>query len=357
MPTEDPFVFWRGIPSEVWLGIRDTLLLVVALLAGSRIGAAAARSLVRAGFDSLFHFPWRPLGKTDQQRVKLSSIVGIVLQGTVWLLGVAALCWLHEFDLVTRWLGIVATNVWVIGTVVLLGLAASRGLAAAVVRVLDNQSIRERFDRLFPARPDQECFSDSLARIGGMSVYAIILLPVLLVVADVGEWTAAGEAVAALWQFGLQCTAAGLILLLGWSVHNWLQKQAEDSSEQQRKTDMIFLGGTTLLSALILAGGFNALSAIVVLAGIGVAVWAARGYLPDVWAGAYLLFKLPEYVYVGGQRARILEISLLASDVELDGQELSIRNRRIFEGLFEEDHEEPDLERPMLARDVQHLST
>jgi hypothetical protein len=316
-----------------------------ALLVGHFLGAMVARSLRAKKFDAALRLPGSSaLGSEPEHGITPTFLAGVLVRLTVW--GGAA-WWLankHDRVELANTLALCLKRTWALATVFTTAFALGSMLARRVmdcVRGLPNTGAA-----VSPSRNQTGAPRWDLAGLLGAGVYFLIVLLVLLIAADVFDWPLTRTSALALWSLAQNLLVAGAALLIGSLGARWARELAivEGVSTPEKRagqyTGLSIIAVTTLLSVAVLVSSTGLLIGLAALALIALALWLARGYLPDVIAGLQLRLNTVREVFFDGEPWQVSEIGFLTTQLSRRGEFCRLQNRLVLDARMQGEPQE-----------------
>lgn len=333
-----------GSISENTLG--DIGLAIIGIIASLVAGYFATSALKHRNFDSLFVPPWKPLFQTEsqQQPWPISTWLGRAIAATGMLFVFTFLQHRPVAETSSRILQVVNQG-WLLAVTVLIGLAIARVVAAAVISIFDNPTVRTQLEAFFPhnAGPARktaaasadpalppEPFADTIARLIGLFLYLIVFLPVFMVAAEVWGWTATGNAAGEIWRWLLPFVGLSATILIGWFA---LAATAMSLCPAEYRRPVLV--GVTILALVLLAASYNTIFAVICGLVLIAIAWYARHDLPDFFAGMYLKTKSVITLSTEIGKAEVEEVQMLTSEVHTERGMRRVRNRLILRSFLD----------------------
>jgi hypothetical protein len=328
--------WWQNTAPDTQAILWDGGLALAALLVGHFVGAMVARALRAHNFDAALRLPGSsPPAAEAGRHITPTLLAGLLVRLTVW--GVAGRWLAHKYgrdDLATT-LGLIINRAWALAAVLVAALALSSLLARRLLECLNG----------FPrAGPDvlstRNGAAAPRANVAGAvvaGVYALVVLLVLLIAADLFDWPLTRSASLALWQFAQHLLIAGAALLIGCLGARWARDLATPdgaaSPEKQagQYTALGVMAATTVLAVTVLLASAGVLLGVAALAGLGLLLWVVRGHLPDVAAGLQLRAYKVREVWFDGEPWQVAAVGLLTTDVTRAGEFCQYQNRVVLQ--------------------------
>lgn len=319
-------------------------------------------------FNSLFVPPWKPLSRRP---VNSNLTPAAVVSWGVFLTVLLTVFW--HFDYQHEWTipGIddavtLAWQFWSLLVTILVAFGLARVVAGAILAIFENTSVRRQFELLCPNEPSAEAvasssrlvhenpdaaaaangeevvdpsetataagpeagesFADTFARLLGILIYLMILLPVLMIASEIWGWTVTGSTVGQIWNWLLPFTALTAIITIGWFALT--AAAVAIAPPEQRRAVMI---ATTLMALILLAASYSTSFAIVLAVVVLGLAWFTRAELPDLIAGQLLRLQKKVAIRTISGSARLKEIGPLVSELAGENRELQVRNRHLLQ--------------------------
>jgi hypothetical protein len=323
--------FWQDVPPEVQGWLVDGGVVLGALLLGHVLGVWVARTLRGWNFDAALRPPAPPAVPAPgepERRLTPTLVLSLLVRLTVWA---GAGLWLaHEHgqaDLAAA-LVFAIRRAWALATV----LVAALGLGSLLAR------------RLFACLQHTTANTagvSSRAVAGGVSAgaYVLAVLVVLLIAADSFDWPLTRGAAQGLWQLAQHGLAAGAALFVGYLGARWARDLAAvegAGAVEKRAANLLALGlvGTsTVLAVAVVLSGTGMLLGLAILSLVGMLLWMARGYLPDVLAGWQLRRHEAAEVWFDDAAWRVTEVGLVTTQLGRAGEYRRVPNHLVLEAL------------------------
>jgi hypothetical protein len=348
--VEELKTYWQNVPPEIQALIPDVGVALVALVCGHYLGVAVGNVLRHWNFDAVLRPPTvtpptSPLvpAPAPERRFTPTVVLGLLVRLTVWA---GAAWWLAnkhgQVDLAAT-LSLVIRRTWALATVVVAALALGSVLAHRLFECLqhlpktgaDPQASRNGIAAPAAASPFR-----GLAGAVAAGAYVGAVLLVLLVGADLFEWPLTRTAAQGLWQFAQHVLAAGAALFLGHLGARWARdlvaNEAAGSAEKRagQYTALGIVAGTTVLAVAVLLSSAGLLLALASLGVLGLVLWMARGYLPDVTAGWQLRSHKSAEVWFEGTAWRVSEVGWITTQLGRAGEYCRVPNRQVLDALL-----------------------
>jgi hypothetical protein len=326
--------WWQNTTPETQEALQTGGLVLVALLGGQFLGMMVARTLRAWNFDAALRLPTSPPPGLEADRgITPTLLASLLVRLTVW--GWAG-CWLArhygQAELASR-LGLILNRAWALSMVVVAGLALGNLLARRAVDWLQGspKAGHEGTGAAYGASASQRNVTGAV----GLVIYAVVMLLVLLVAADMFDWPLTRSSALALWQLAQHLLIAGGALFIGCLGARWAREQVTPAaSPEQRAGQYTALGivaATTVLAVAVLLSSAGLLIGLAVLAVLGFLLWLLRGYLPDVLAGLQLRAHHVREVWFDGAAWQVTEVGFLTTQVTRAGEFHRMQNRLVLE--------------------------
>jgi hypothetical protein len=160
------------------------------------------------------------------------------------------------------------------------------------------------------------------------------------------------SAALSLWQFAQHLLVAGAALLIGWLGARLARDQVTPegaASPEKRAGQYTALGivaVTTVLALGMLLSSAGVLIGLAALAVLGLLLWLARDYWPDVVTGLQLRAQKVREVWFDGAAWEVTKVGFLTTEVCRAGEFCRLQNRVVLEAHL---HEAPAYEAPAKA--------
>ena len=300
------------------------------------------KSLYRSlQLDRYFQPPWlpmqpeaKPVNSSEvepppEQPVQTSSLlctaVGLVSVVSVLLATAMTYAHLENSPLIWQYAQAGLQDLWVVTVSVLLGLALARWVAGSLLKIVEQESIRRVLDDLIPAATSQtppqsaesankppERFSDTIIRVLGMLIYAILLLPMASMLAEHFGWTALQTTMTTFWEWllfsGQYLAVFGVVYLIVAFIAVTLIKPEIRGR---------FMIGTFLLGMILWGAISSPMLALGVIILLAVLAWWGRLYVPDLLACVYLMSSSARQIPTTLGPAKVKRLDPLLSRIHL----------------------------------------
>jgi hypothetical protein len=326
--------WWQNIPPEIRELLPDGLLVLAALLGGHFIGAMVARALRNRNFDAALRpASWSLPGQEPRHGITPTLIAGLLVRLTVWA---GAAWWLarrHGNPELASTLALILNRTWAVTAVLVATLALGTLLAQRVIDCLQGMP---KADTL-AARNGAAASGGGVAGVVGAGVYGLVVLLALLIAADLFNWPLTRSAALALWGLAQHLLIAGAALFIGFLGARWardlamLEGAASPEKRAGQYTALGIVAATTVLAVAVLLSGAGVLLGVAALAVLGLLLWLARGYLPDVAAGLQLRAHKVGEVWFDGEPWQVAQVGFLSTEVCRAGELCRLPNRQVLE--------------------------
>ncbi|MBI3923410.1 MAG: hypothetical protein HY318_18460 [Armatimonadetes bacterium] len=355
------WTWWNDLPRETQIALRDAEVVLAALLLAKFAGAVLKALLSARGFDSLVAVPWAPAAPVKgDPRARPSDVVGYLCVASLWAVAAWWLAREHGVSDVANSILWVTGKAWTLAFVIILAMVSGGWLSRAVTLAMQSPGIKTRLDSLLPIPGARgEPLSDSLTKTVSVLFYVVSLMLMALASTDLLHLTATASALAAVWQLAVRLVAAGAALGIGWLGLKWardfnLQGEADQSSfaaptlsttalesrspaqplSAERQIQLGLLGAVILFAIAVVADIGGSLIGLCVLFMVFLLILPLREYVPDVWGGFYLLIRNAKTVDLEGRTMNIKQVGLLMTDLTIEGEHLSRRNREVLTAVL-----------------------
>jgi hypothetical protein len=319
--------WWQNITPQTQTALLDGGLALAALLVGHFLGAMVARALRARNFDAALRLP----GTEPDHGITPTLIAGLLVRLTVWAGAAAWLARKHGWVEFADTLGLILRRTWALAGVLVAALALGGLLARRLIDCLHLPA--KAGPELLPSRNGAAPTPRGVAGAVGAGAYALVVLLVLLIAADVFDWPLTRSSALALWQFAQHLLIAAAALFVGSLGARWARDLATpegETSPEKRAGQYTALGvmaATTVLAVAVILSGAGLLLGLAALAVLGLLLWLVRGYLPDFTAGLQLRAHKVREVWFEGEPWKVTEVGLLTTTVGRAGQFGRFQNR------------------------------
>jgi hypothetical protein len=332
-------VWLPDIDPEKLQGLQTIGLVILALLGGHLVGKMVERTLRAKKFDLALRLPGASGGTEPEHGITPTFVAGLLVRLTIWA-GTA--WWLaqknYKIDLANT-LALLLKRTWALATVFTTALALGSLLARRVMDCLNGLS--KAGWAVAPSRNETAPRRWDAAGLVGAAVYALAVLLVLLIAADVFDWPLTRASALALWQLAQNLMVAGAAMLIGFLGARWARELASGetpSSPEKRAgqyTGLSIMAVTTILAVSMLVSSVGLLIGLATLAFLGLLLWLGRGYLPDVTAGLQLRLHRVSEVSFEGEAWQVSEVGFLTTQVSRRGEFCRLQNRQVLEARMQ----------------------
>ena len=333
--------WWQNSGPEMQATLQDIGLVAAALLGGHFLGAMTARTLRSWNFDATLRLPGSsPRGSEQERGVTPTRVAGLLVRVTIWA---SAFWWLaHKHGRVelAHTVGATISRTWAVAAILVAALSLGSLLAQRLIDCLSGPS--NRGSELHPSRNGAGDGHRTAAGAVGAAAYALVILLVLLIAADLLDWPLTRSSALALWQFAQHLFIAGAALFIGNLGARWAREQvsgppsASPSERAGQYTALGILAATTVLAVAVLLSGAGVLMGLAALVLLGFLLWLVRGYLPDVLAGLQLRTHQVREVQFDRVTWKVAEIGFLTTQLSRAGEFGRLSNHRVLEARFHE---------------------
>jgi hypothetical protein len=326
--------WWQNLSPETLEHLKGCGVALAALLGGHFLGKLVTRALRARNFDAALCLPTSGSPTAEAAHgFTPTFFAGLLVRLTVWALAARWLAHQYGWMEAANALALIMPRIWALATVLVAALALGGMLARRLIEVLQSFS---------PAgsAPSSRAATIHRALAGAVAAgaYVLVALLALLVAADLFGWPLTRDSALALWQFAQHLLIAGTALFLGLAGAHWARDlgtpESTTSSPEKRAgqyTAMGIMAATTVLAVAVLLSSAGVLIGLAALAVVGLLLWLARGYLPDVIAGLQLRTHKVHEVWWEGAPWRLAEIGLLWTEVSRAGEFCRLQNRTILD--------------------------
>jgi hypothetical protein len=344
---EDLQTWWQDLPPETHANIKDASLAVGILLGGHFIGSMVARGLRSRNFDGALRLPnSSPAGAATDHGMTPTFFAGVLVRLSIWVSGAAWLAHQHGRPELGGSLVTVLSRTWAVAALLVAALALGSLLARRLIDCLGPTHGSGGGGDAFPFRNGTAgshapaaapTKSPALAGVVGAAAYFLAALLVLLVAADFFEWPLTRTAAQTLWQLAQNLLMAGAALLVGYvgacSARDLVGPDRGASPEQKagQTAALAIMAGATVLAMSVLLARSGVMIGLLGLTFLGVAVFLARGYLPDVTAGFQLRSQKVREVWFDNAVWQVAEVRFLTTNVILNGAVQTLQNRLVLD--------------------------
>ena len=288
-------------------------------------------------FDGAFRLSSVPPGGFEDRGLTPTRVVALLVRLTVWAAAGGWLAGRYGRPEIAETVRLVIPRVWSLAGVLAAALVLGGLLARRVADCFQDPS------QVGAAYRNGTAPNRTAAGAAGAAVYGLVLLLALLTLADTFDWPLTRTAAGALWQLVQKLLTAGAALLVAYLGVRWagaLAKPVSVPTPEQRAgqyTAVTLVAGTTAgcVLALLSSGGAGVFWLMAVPA-LGVALWAGRGYLPDVMAGLKLRADKVGQVLFDGAAWQVAGVGLLTTEVGRAGTYSRVRNRLVLDAVHGE---------------------
>ncbi|MCG6154240.1 hypothetical protein [Rubinisphaera margarita] len=346
-------------------GIAGGLLAIV-------VGLTVWYMLSSMNFNSLFVPPWKPLSRRP---VHSNLTPAAIVSWGVFLSIILTVVWHFDYQHELAIPGVdeavtFAWQIWSLLLTVLVAFGLARIVAGAILAIFANASVRRQFELLCPNEPDSdsvspaqprlkadpsppagengeevaeptgknaepvlvpetESFADTVARLIGILIYLMILLPVLMIASEMWGWTVTGTTVSQIWNWLLPFSALTAIITIGWFALT--AAAVAIFPAEQRRPVMI---ATTLMALILLAASYSTSIAIVLAVIVLGLAWFTRAELPDLIAGQTLRLQNSVSIRTMAGFAHVKEVGPLVTELTGEARDLQVRNRHLLQAYL-----------------------
>lgn len=323
---------WQNTTPEMRDTMQSIAMVIIALLGGHFLGSMAARSLRAKKFDTVLRLPGSsPEGTEAEHGFTPTFFAGMLVRLSVWAGEAWWLAQTHGRADLANTLALVVKRTWAFAAVFVAALALGSFLARRVMDCF--HGVGKAGGAVWPSRNGTAVPRWDAAGAVGAGVYALIVLLVLLIAADMFDWPLTRSSAQALWQLGQKLLVAGAALLIGSLGARWARDlaQTEGASSHERRagqyTGLALIAFTTVLAVATLLSNAGLFVVLAGLAIFGLLFWFVRGHLPDVMAGLQLRFRRVREVCFDGEPWQVSEVGFLTAQVSRRGEFCRLQNR------------------------------
>ncbi len=327
--------WWQDATPELRTAVWDGGVALAAFLGGLILGGVVRRTLRGWNFDAIVSSPSSlPPGADAGRGLTPTRAVALLVRLTVWAWAGAWLAGRYGHAEIAETVRPILTRVWAL-TGMLVGALAVGGLLAR--RVAD--SLQDPSHSGVGYRNGTAGSPRNVAGAVSAGVYGLVLLLTLLAAADAFDWPLSRTAAGALWQLTQRLLTIGAALVVAWLGARWavaLSSPVAAVTPEQKAgqyTALALVAGTSVGAVAALLSAGSAVLWLLAVPLAGVALWLARGYLPDVLAGAKLRAGKVGQVYFDGAAWQVSGVGLLMTEVGRAGESNRLRNRQVLEAV------------------------
>jgi hypothetical protein len=323
--------WWQSTTPAMQAALREGSILLVALAAGHFIGAMVARALGARDFDATLRLPGASPVPRAGGGITPTLLAGWLVRLSIWGAAIAWLARQYDQPKIASTIGLILSRTWALGGVLVMTLALASLLAHRVIECLQGPAKAEAV----PSRNGHGASHRNVAGAVGAAVYGLVVLLALLIAADFFDWPLTRSTALALWQLAQHLLTAGAALLIGYLGARWARDLAAveaNASPEVRAghyTGLAILGATTMLAVAVLVSSAGVVFGLAALAVLGLLLWLARDYLPDVAAGLQLRLHKVREVWLDGDSWKVTEVGLLNTELNRAGEFSRLPNRRV----------------------------
>jgi hypothetical protein len=339
--------WWQNVPPEVHGWLVDGGVALGALVVGHFLGVWVVSTLRGWNFDAALRPPpATPATGESERRFGPTVALGLLVRLTVWA---GAGWWLAQkygqADLAAT-LAFAIRRTWALATTLVAALGLGSLLARRLFDCLQHmpkQAPETAAPRIGGVAPPVQAAGVANRGVAGAvsaGAYVLAVLVVLLIAADTFDWPLTRGAAQGLWQFTQHGLAAGAALLIGLLGARWARNLAVAEgagAAEKRAANLLALGlvgGSTVLAVAVVLSGTGMLIGLAVLALLGLLIWLARGYVPDVLAGWQLRGHKSAEVWFEGATWHVVEVGFLTTQLGRAGAFCQAQNRQVLESLL-----------------------
>jgi hypothetical protein len=314
-------------------------VVLAALLGGYLLGVLVARTLRSWNFDAALRLPGSsPPNLEADHGFTPTRVAGLLVRLTVWA---AAACWLApkygQADLAGT-LGRIIKGTWALAAVLVAALALGSLLARRLIDCFGGLSKAGSE----PSRNGTASSHRGVAGAVGAGAYVLAVLLVLLIAADSFDWPLTRSAALALWQFAQHLLVASAALLIGGLGARLARDQVtpEGAASPEKRagqyTALGIIAATTVLAVGVLLSSAGVLIGLAALALLGLLLWLARDYWPDVVTGLQLRAQKVREVWFDGAAWQVTDVGFLTTQLCRAGEFCRLQNRVVLEARLHE---------------------
>jgi hypothetical protein len=326
--------WWQNTTPEMQATLRFGGIVLAALLGGQLAGMIVARVLRARNFDLALRLPRSSSADADADNGFTPTFVaGMLVRLTIWAGAASWLAREHGRPELADTLGLIIKRTWALTTVLtaslLLGSTLARRLMACLSGGAHGGSTQ--------ARSGSSGAHWNVAGAVGAGVYALSVLLVLLIAADWFDWPLTRSSAQALWQFAQHLLVACAALFIGCLGAGWARELAavEGTASPEKRaghyTALLIVAVATVLAVTVLLSSAGVLIGLAALVVLGLLVWMARGYFPDIAAGLQLRAHKVSEIVLDGEPWQVSEIGFLTTQVTRRGEFCRLPNRQVLE--------------------------
>jgi hypothetical protein len=325
--------WWQNRSPETEGYLLEGGVLLAAFLGGLLLGAIVARALRARNFDAMFYLPGSsPAGSDARHGFTPAFIAGFLVRLTVWARAAWWLANRHGWVDFADTLGLIITRTWAVAALLVAVLTLGSLLAHRLIDCL--QGAPKPVSESYPSR-NGAAPSRSLAVAVAAGAHILATLLVLMMAADWFDWPLTRTAASALWQFAEHLLVAATALVIGGLGARWAREvaagegAAAPDKRAGRYTALGIVAVATLLALTVAVSGAGVFIALATLAVLGLLLWLAHGYFPDVIAGLQLRADKVREVFLDGEPWEVVSVGLLKTDVGRRGESYRMQNRMV----------------------------
>mgnify|MGYP007011822073 CR=1 FL=1 len=352
-------LWWEGLDAWAQWLIRDSIVVVIALMIGFMGKFIIERVFVSRGADACMRFPWVTSSPEQGSGVRpqtpgsrkspLTSLAGYIVLFTVLAFaGWTIASWRGQFEIVQT-IRIVLVHGWQVAVVVYPIIILGGWLVRHMYAFLQTPWLKKEMDALFPGKNEKgDSFSDSVAKAICVVVYAAFFLFIPVAIAAIFDITALHALIVPAWQICARLLTALVVFAVGYLGVAWARaelQRAENRKETGTNTslrtgdttdnsaDMLanHLGLMIIVATVVLALGMvvgvsGLAGALVMVAILGFLLWPVRNYIRDFVAGGLLRLQRVETVHIDGGPAVVKDVTPLITELDRNGETLTRRN-------------------------------
>ncbi len=333
---------WAQVPPSTQVLLRDLFCAITLYILGKLIGGSIKTLTSAKGLDKLLRFPWVERHSAAQQdaagQLKPTDLIGGLCSATIWAGAAFSLLKMHGMHGHAADVQSLVRQVWLIAAVGGISMVLAGWLGRSVCEVIDHPAVAERLDQMFTSSEPNASrpFSKTVSRTACVALYAIVLLPTVILASELLRMRATTAAISATWDLTLRAGAALGVLGIGWLGVKWTRLEAADTDGPRERIRVALAACATALSAAVVLGGSGSLLGLFIVAGVFYMLYPVRDYVRDLWAGFYLKTRGLKKVQLEAGEAKIVEIGLLETRLKQGKDErFHLRNQVLMAAVVE----------------------
>ena len=332
-------IWWENLGPDMQAVVQEVSLAIAALVGGHFLGVMTVRALRAKNFDAVLRLPVTSPPTPQDEGITPTLIAGLLVRLTVWATAAWWLAWHHGQVELADTLGWIIKRTWALSSVLVAVLALASLLARRMIDCLRIQQPAAQGSLASCNEPAAKRW-DAAGAVGA-AVYILVVLLALLTAADLFDWPLARSSALALWQMVLHFMVAGSALLIGGLGARWARDQVttESAASPEKRagqyTALVIVAVSTFLAVAVLLSRAAVVLGLAALSLLGLVLWMARGYLPDIAAGLQLRsFKVRD-VWLDGAQCQVHEVGFLTTQVIRAGASWRLQNRQVLKACMQ----------------------